>query len=133
MLRIGRNKFYDRKNEIPMKILEFKRSRTGIIIEFRRICRILRNSERIFQPRAAALAFHGSHCGWHRAKLGGGAAALASLALLGCSHQRWWVLGIVHWRGMSGRQWWRIGGTIAFSQCWRQHAGVRRGGTQQSP
>jgi hypothetical protein len=34
VLRIGRNKFYDQKNEIPMKILEFKRSQIGIIAEF---------------------------------------------------------------------------------------------------
>jgi hypothetical protein len=26
MFRIGGNKFYDQKNEIPMKILDFKRS-----------------------------------------------------------------------------------------------------------
>jgi hypothetical protein len=34
------------------------------------------------------------------------------------------VLGVVRWRGMSGRQWWRIGGAMAFSQCWRWHTGV---------
>jgi hypothetical protein len=34
VLRIGRKKIYDQKNEIPMKILEFKRSRIGIIAEF---------------------------------------------------------------------------------------------------
>jgi hypothetical protein len=34
VLRIGRNKFYDRKNEILMKILEFKRSGIGIMAEF---------------------------------------------------------------------------------------------------
>jgi hypothetical protein len=38
MFRIGGNKFYDQKNEIPMKILELKTSRIGIIAEF---CRIL--------------------------------------------------------------------------------------------
>jgi hypothetical protein len=27
VLQIGRNKFYDQKNEIPMKIPKFKRSR----------------------------------------------------------------------------------------------------------
>jgi hypothetical protein len=37
MLQIDRNKFYDRKNEIQMKILEFKRSGIGIIAEFCRI------------------------------------------------------------------------------------------------
>jgi hypothetical protein len=34
---IGRNTFYDQKNEILMKIPEFKRSGIGIITEFRRI------------------------------------------------------------------------------------------------
>jgi hypothetical protein len=34
MLQIGGNKFYDRKNETPMKIPEFKRSRIGIIADF---------------------------------------------------------------------------------------------------
>jgi hypothetical protein len=34
MLRIGRNTFYDRKNKIPMKIPEFKRSGIGLIAEF---------------------------------------------------------------------------------------------------
>jgi hypothetical protein len=28
------------------------------------------------------------------------------------------------WRGMSGRQWWRVGGAMAFSQCWHWHTGV---------
>ncbi len=37
MLRIGRNTFYDRKNEIPIKIPEFKRSVIGLIVEFRGI------------------------------------------------------------------------------------------------
>jgi hypothetical protein len=37
VLRIGRNTFYDQKNEIPMKILEFKRSKNKIITEFRGI------------------------------------------------------------------------------------------------
>ncbi len=37
MFRIGGNTFYDRKNKIPMKILEFKRSGIGLIAEFRRI------------------------------------------------------------------------------------------------
>jgi hypothetical protein len=37
MFRIGRNTFYDRKNKIPMKILEFKRSRIGLITEFCKI------------------------------------------------------------------------------------------------
>jgi hypothetical protein len=37
VLQIGWNKFYDQKNEILMKILEFKRSRIGIIVEFSRI------------------------------------------------------------------------------------------------
>jgi hypothetical protein len=31
---IGGNTFYDRKNKIPMKIPEFKRSRIGLIAEF---------------------------------------------------------------------------------------------------
>jgi hypothetical protein len=35
MFRIGRNTFYDWKNKIPMKILEFKRSGIGLIAEFR--------------------------------------------------------------------------------------------------
>ena len=33
-LRIGGNTFYDRKNKIPMKILEFKRSGIELIAEF---------------------------------------------------------------------------------------------------
>jgi hypothetical protein len=37
MLQIGGNKFYDQKNEIPMKILELKKSGIGIIAEFRGI------------------------------------------------------------------------------------------------
>jgi hypothetical protein len=32
--RIGGNTFYDRKNKIPMKILESKRSEIGIIAKF---------------------------------------------------------------------------------------------------
>jgi hypothetical protein len=35
--RIGGNTFHDRKNKIPMKILEFKRSGIGLIVEFRGI------------------------------------------------------------------------------------------------
>jgi hypothetical protein len=35
VLRIGGNTFYDRKNKIPMKIPELKRSGIGIIAEFR--------------------------------------------------------------------------------------------------
>ncbi len=37
VFRIGENTFYNRKNEIPMKILEFKRSGIGLIVEFHRI------------------------------------------------------------------------------------------------
>ncbi len=37
MFRIGRNTFYDRKNKIPMKIQEVKRSRIELIAEFRGI------------------------------------------------------------------------------------------------
>jgi hypothetical protein len=37
MFRIGGNTFYDRKNKIPMKIPEFKRSGIGLIAEFRGI------------------------------------------------------------------------------------------------
>ncbi len=37
MFRIGENTFYNQKNKIPMKILEFKRSGIGIIVEFRGI------------------------------------------------------------------------------------------------
>jgi hypothetical protein len=37
VFRIGRNTFYDRKNKIPMKIPEFKRSGIRLIAEFRRI------------------------------------------------------------------------------------------------
>jgi hypothetical protein len=37
MSRIGGNTFYDRKNKIPRKIPEFKRSGIGLIAEFRRI------------------------------------------------------------------------------------------------
>ena len=35
MFRIGGNTFYNQKNKIPMKILEFKRSGIGLIAEFR--------------------------------------------------------------------------------------------------
>ncbi len=35
--RIGVNTFYNRKNKIPMKILESKRSKIGIMVEFRGI------------------------------------------------------------------------------------------------
>jgi hypothetical protein len=34
VFRISENKNYDRKSEIPMKILEFKRSGIRIIVEF---------------------------------------------------------------------------------------------------
>jgi hypothetical protein len=34
VFRIGGNTFYDRKNKIPMKLPEFKRSRIGLISEF---------------------------------------------------------------------------------------------------
>jgi hypothetical protein len=34
VFRIGGNTFYNRKNKILMKILEFKRSRIGLIMEF---------------------------------------------------------------------------------------------------
>jgi hypothetical protein len=37
VFRIGGNTFYDRKNKIPMKIPEFKRSGIGLIAEFRGI------------------------------------------------------------------------------------------------
>jgi hypothetical protein len=37
MFRIGGNTFYDRKNKIPMKIPESKRSEIGIIAGFRGI------------------------------------------------------------------------------------------------
>jgi hypothetical protein len=35
VIHIGGNKFYNQKNQIPMKIPEFKRSGVGIIVEFR--------------------------------------------------------------------------------------------------
>jgi hypothetical protein len=34
VFRIGRNTFFDWKNKIPIKILEFKRSRIRLITEF---------------------------------------------------------------------------------------------------
>jgi hypothetical protein len=34
VFRIGGNTFYDRKNKIPMKILEFKRSGIGLFAKF---------------------------------------------------------------------------------------------------
>jgi hypothetical protein len=34
VFRIGRNTLYDRKNKIPMKIPEFKRSGIALITEF---------------------------------------------------------------------------------------------------
>ncbi len=37
MFRIGGNTFYDQKNKIPVKILEFNRSGIGLIAEFRGI------------------------------------------------------------------------------------------------
>jgi hypothetical protein len=37
VFKIGGNTFYNRKNLIPMKIPEFKRSRIGLIAEFHRI------------------------------------------------------------------------------------------------
>ncbi len=37
VFRIGGNTFYNQKNKIPMKILEFKRSGIRLIAEFRRI------------------------------------------------------------------------------------------------
>jgi hypothetical protein len=37
VFRIGGNAFYDRKNKIPMKILEFKRSGIGLIPKFQGI------------------------------------------------------------------------------------------------
>ncbi len=37
MFRIGGNTFYDWKNKILMKILEFKRSEIGLIVEFHAI------------------------------------------------------------------------------------------------
>jgi hypothetical protein len=37
VFRIGGNTFYDRKNKIPMKIPESKRSEIGKIVEFRGI------------------------------------------------------------------------------------------------
>jgi hypothetical protein len=37
VFRIGGNTFYNRKNKIPMKIPEFKRSGIGLIPEFHRI------------------------------------------------------------------------------------------------
>ncbi len=65
-------------------------------------------------------------------KLEGGSGAcfayIAWLALVGNGG----VLGVVHWQEMSGHQRWCVGGAIALSQCWRPHADVRGGGTQQS-
>ncbi len=37
VFRISGNTYYDQKNKIPMKILEFKRSGIGLIVEFHRI------------------------------------------------------------------------------------------------
>ncbi len=65
-------------------------------------------------------------------KLGEGPSAcfayVARLALVGDDR----VLGVVHWRRISGRQQWRVGEVMALLQCWRQHADVRGGGTRQS-
>ena len=64
---------------------------------------------------AAALASLGSRHGWRRAKMGGGSGAcfacVARLALVGDGG----ALGVVCWWGMSGRQRWRVGG-------WRCHS-----------
>ncbi len=74
--------------------------------------------------RAAVLASHGSRHGWHRVKFGGGSGACfacaAWLALAGDGG----VLGVVRWQGMSLRQWWHVGGAMAFSHYWPQHVGV---------
>jgi hypothetical protein len=51
VFRIGGNTFYDRKNKIPMKIPEFKRSRIGLIAEFCRIPNGLPNQDSPFQGR----------------------------------------------------------------------------------
>ncbi len=45
MLQIGRNTFYNWNNEILMKVPEFKRSRIGIIAEFREILRGFPNQD----------------------------------------------------------------------------------------
>jgi hypothetical protein len=37
VFRIGGNTFYDRKNKIPMKFLEFKRFGIGLVVKFRGI------------------------------------------------------------------------------------------------
>jgi hypothetical protein len=50
VFQIGRNKFYDLKNEIPMKIPELKRSGIGIPRNSAKFCGILRNSDWISQP-----------------------------------------------------------------------------------
>ncbi len=81
----------------------------------------------------AVLDLLGSRHGWRSAKIGGGGgsacfAYVAWLALVGNGG----VLGVVHWQRMSEHQRWCVGGMMALSQCWRQHADVRGGGTRQS-
>ncbi len=51
VFRIGGNTFYDWKNKIPMKILVFKRSGIGLIVEF---CGILNGF-----PNQAFMRVHG--------------------------------------------------------------------------
>ncbi len=78
------------------------------------------------------LLLSGHVTGGARQKWGGGSGAcfacVARLSLVGDGG----VLGVVRWWGMLGRQRWRFGGAMALSQFWRQHTGVRGGGTQQS-
>jgi hypothetical protein len=50
VFQIGGNKFYDRKNKIPMKILVGKRSGIGIIVEFRGILSGFSNQSLWFPP-----------------------------------------------------------------------------------
>ncbi len=58
---------------------------------------------------ALALALHGSRRGWCKAKLGGGQRHFLCLHCPARSRQQWRGVGVVHWRGMLGHQWWRVG------------------------
>jgi hypothetical protein len=64
--RIGGNTFYDRKNKIPMKIPESKRSEIGIIAEFRGIPNGFPNLGYSLQKTVSAFAVPSHHLFYHK-------------------------------------------------------------------
>ncbi len=62
VFRIGGNTFYDRKNKIPMKILEFKRSRNGLIAEFRGIWNGFPNQVKSLAMKALITVYQMDKC-----------------------------------------------------------------------